>query len=178
MKNSNEFASMWRQKIEATVSKEFGGLPGQFRRLNLLEWIRLGKLPQFLVDKMLDASGRSVASFAEADFAPDELKQVLEIRRQVVCAVAVEPKIVDEDRELKDGEVSYRELAEHCPEVVMEIASWVFSGCPGVPVKTKDGEVDLAEVESFRNGREDGPTTSPGSDVQAVSPEAELVSGN
>jgi hypothetical protein len=178
MKNSNEFAALWREKIEATVEREFGGVRGVFRRLNLMEWIRLKKLPQFLVEKMLRAIDGQPVEVSEAGLSQEEFEQTLDARRDIVCAVTVFPKIVKEERELKEGEIAFSELAERCPEVITGIASWVFAGCPDIPVQTKGGETTVEELSNFRPGGADGAASSTGDDVQAVQPAPEPISGD
>jgi hypothetical protein len=172
MKNSNEFAAMWRLKIEATVEREFSGLRGEFRRLSIMEWMRRGKLPQFFVDSMVSAKDVQGKKLVESEMTTADLLSWQNLKRDFVCAATVSPKIVAEDRELKEGEVSYDDLAERCPEVVEGIVGWVLTGSPDIPVETKGGETSIDEIANFRESGEDGTAPLPGDDMQADQPEA------
>jgi hypothetical protein len=168
-----EFAALWRQKMEQpspTVELEFSGLRGEFRRLPLQGWIKSGRVPQFLVHAMLEAqrAGQAAEPFDESQFSNEQFDEAINFQRDAVCYVAVNPRIVAEDRPLEDGEISYAELAEKDPTAVDEIAAWVMLGCPDVPVRMKDGEVTLADVEKFRKGGKKRTASKPRSNVQAV----------
>jgi hypothetical protein len=174
MKNSNEFAAMWRQKIEATIEREFGGVRGVFRRISIMEWMRRGKLPQFFLDSMTEAKDVAGAKLVESEMTAANLLEWQDLRRAFVIAATVAPVIVDDDeRELAEGEVRYGELAERCPEVVDSIAKWVLAGSPDIPVSTKGGEeTSIDEIANFRESGEEQPTVVPSHDVQAEQPTA------
>lgn len=167
MKNSNEFAAMWRQKIEETIEREFEGVRGLFRRVNVHEWLRRGKLPQFFADSLVEARGEA-ARINESELTAEDLIAYHNFKRDFVCAATVAPKIVIEDRELQEGEVSYDDLSEHCPTVLDAIFRWTLAGSPDIPVKMNGGETSIEEIDSFREGGEDGTASESSPDLQAV----------
>ena len=117
--------------------------------------------------------------FKEGELSEAQYIEYLNTRRDIVCAAMVAPVLVKEDRELKDGEISYAEFAERFPEAVTEIASWAYAGCPDIPVKMKGGEESTVdEITSFRDGGEDGAVLVAGSNVQTLRPEAESGAGD
>lgn len=173
MKNSKEFAALWREKMaqeEPTVEREFGGFRGMFRRLPIAGWFKAGKVPQFLVHALMKArADGSFEHLQDESLSPEELSQSVEFQRKVVCQVCVNPKVVAEDRPLEEHEISYTELAEHCPDVVDLIVGWVLAGSPDIPVRMNDdSEVTVAEVESFRSGGKDQTAIGSGLSSPAV----------
>ncbi len=174
MKES-EFAALWRQKMNEpspTVKMEFAGLQGVFQRLPLRGWIKSGRVPQFLVHAMLEARNGQDIEIDKADLTPEQFDESIKFQREAVCYVAINPRIVAEDRTLEKGEISYAELAEKSPDAVDAIVAWVMLGCPDVPVNTKDGEVTMAEVTKFRKSGKKRTASKSRHDVQAVWPTA------
>lgn len=171
MKTSKDFAAIWRQKISQapTVEREFAGLPCVARRLSLFGWAQAGKLPQFLVEMLFRQTNRDV-EIKQGDIAPEEFEALMKVQKDVVCEVLVDPQVVTEDRELKDGEISYADLVMNRPDVVTEIITWSRAGCPDVPVATTNGgKTAVAAVENFRKGRRRRATSGARSNVRTVS---------
>ena len=178
MENTN-FAAQWQEQIEATIERDFEGVRGRFRRVNVHEWMRQGRLPQFFADTIRQSQSQGVAATVDEDsITQEELVDYHNFKRDFVIAATVEPKIVAEDRELKEGEVSYSLLHERCPDIVEGIFRWTIAGSPDISVKTKGGETSIAEIDSFRSGGEDKSAPVSGDDLQADKSEAERSVGD
>jgi len=171
MNNAKDFAAIWREGVSKTptVEREFAGLPCIARRLSLMGWAQAGKLPHFLVEIMLKAKAGEDIEIKTSDIAPEEFTALMNSQRDIVCEVLEMPKVITEDRELADGEISYASLVMNRPDVVAEILTWVRAGCPDVPVATKNGKGTTVEtVSNFRKGGKRRAASQPRNDVRAV----------
>lgn len=144
------------------------------RRPPLEVWTVSGKIPQALI------SARTRESGTNCEIGDDELLASIVFVRDALLYACVSPKLIpptpEDDlagrRELGDDELWADELD---PEDFEYLANWIKSGCPGVPVKTKGGEVSLDDLSRFRQKRAGGKPFSLEPDSGEVQPEAERI---
>lgn len=158
-----DYAARWREQLaarkalaeakraaEPTAKINLAGFEFVGRRINLQSWVRSGRLPQGLLKQMLDAQPERDGEADEVRLTGDDMVAAVRFQRDAVCESVVDPRIVSEDRSLRDGELSYRELCEQCPELIDEIMRWVMRGSLGVPVPTTEGATSVEALETFR----------------------------
>ncbi len=161
-----DYAAQWREQLaarkaiadaeraaEPTAKVNLNGFEFIGRRINLQSWIRSGRLPQALLKQMLDAQPDKQSDVRMEELATEDTIAAINFQRAAVCESVVEPRIVAEQRPLRDGELSYMALCEQCPELIDQILQWVFAGSPGVPVRTAEGETSVETLNNFRDER-------------------------
>lgn len=164
----SSFAQRWKRKVSSGGVKPkvaectFSELTGLFKRLPREAWIQAGLLPYFLVNaynqsvlkEQAKETGEHVEVEEQKPQTQEEFEMDLSASRALVCAVAVDPKIVTHEAVAED-EISYSELALEDPEAIRLIISWVLNGSPEIPAGVVDGmEVKVADLESFRGHTE------------------------
>lgn len=166
----------WKQQLveqaatrepELTAEVELVGFRFIGRRIPLQSWIRAGKLPQAILRQIFSNEGD--IEIIPTELSADEVIQSIEFQRECVCTAVVEPKIVAHDQPLADDEIGYADLCLQMPELVEAIISWAIAGSPGVPVKTKEGEVSVDTLARFQQKRPGGTSAGAGNDGEQVS---------
>lgn len=140
-----------KQKGELTGKVQLpSGAEFVMRRPPLDVWIAAGKVPQSFLRAMLEAQQGS-ATPDSINLNAEETLAGLEFITELVIYACVEPKVglAPESDDVLD-------LAELEPEDFQFLTQWVQNGCPGVPVKTKTGEVELPKLQRFRQKRPGG----------------------
>lgn len=134
------------------------------RRPPLQVWVAAGKIPQSFLSKMRTADPEAAA---EQMSDAENLAAIKFVRDAILYAV-VEPK-------LEPGTTDPEKLdpADLDPEDFTFLSKWIMSGCPGVPVATKGGEVAIDNLTRFRQKRPGGGAPNAGSDGAEVRDEAE-----
>lgn len=155
---SEDLAAQLKAQLEEdepseTVVMNFLDVRLRVRRFDIQGWALAGRMPQFLVNAFLEANAEGQAETPEEETkTPEEFWQEAEFTRDVVCYVAVEPRIVDKEQSaLADGEISYKTFVEKKPKVCTAIAAWACAGCPNMSVALAGGgTTTVATVENFR----------------------------
>lgn len=128
-------------------------------------WIAAGKFPQsFLRQKMEGGAG-------DAQAIPDEdAMQAIVFVRDAILHAVVEPRLVV-------GTTREDELdpADLDPLDFTFLTKWIMANCPGVPVETRGGQVEVNDLSKFRQKRPGRRADSPKPDSETVQPDAEPV---
>jgi len=137
------------------------------RRPPLEVWIAAGKIPQSFLRQYL---GKEAGEGQQEISGEDTVSAVLFLREAIMYAV-VEPRLVvgaTNDDELDPSDLS--------PDDFEFLTQWVMTGSPGVPVKTKGGEVALDSLSRFRQKRPGGRPFSLEPDGGEIQQETERAS--
>ena len=123
------------------------------RRPPLDAWTRAGKVPDFFVRMALESEKGKGNADALNDLTPEEVMHSLKFMREVLLYAVVEPKLKigaaeDDDAldpaEIEEGDVEF-------------LTSYIlFKGCPDIPVLTKEGQVSVQSLATFRQKRPGG----------------------
>lgn len=157
---SKDYAKIWQEQAEKAQKQEeaetaeinLDGFEFIGRRLPLQEWVRAGRVPQGLTAQFIRIQRGEQTDIKESDLTSDEVIEAMKFQPDAICYCVVKPKIVRHSLPLQAGEVRYSEVFSKTPELIDKIMTWVFQGCPGVPVKTKNGVTTVEAVENFREG--------------------------
>ena len=153
-------ASAWRAKAEdeADVPTVPLTLPSgaviKARRIPLEGWLATGKLPQVMVREFLDAhpdddEGAATQRAQESlSRDPETTLETLQAMRRVVVWSVVWPRIVEGAR--GEGEIDPMDIPDRD---FFFIFGWALNGAPDVPVRTKEGEVSVDALKTFRARR-------------------------
>jgi len=132
-------------------------------------WIAAGKFPQSFLRQGMDggAGGGAVESIPDAD-----AMQAIAFVRDAILHAVVEPRLVV-------GTTREDELdpADLDPIDFTFLTKWIMANCPGVPVETRGGQVEMNDLSRFRQKRPGGRAHSPEPDGETVQPDAESVAG-
>ena len=132
-------------------------------------WIAAGKFPQSFLRQKADseAEGGAVESIPDED----AVRAMVFIRDAILYA-AIEPRLVV-------GTTREDELdpADLDPLDFTFLTKWIMANCPGVPVETRGGQVEMNDLSRFRQKRPGGRTHSPEPDGEAVQPDAIPIAG-
>lgn len=140
-----------KQKGELTGKVQLpSGAEFVMRRPPLDVWIAAGKVPQSFLRAMLEAQQGSVTPDS-INLNAEETLAGLEFITELIIYACVEPQVG-----LSPESDDILDLAELETEDFQFLTQWVQSGCPGVPVKTKTGEVELPKLQRFRQKRTGG----------------------
>ncbi len=132
-------------------------------------WIAAGKVPQSFLRAMLEA--QAAGPGADPILTPDETLDGLSFITEAVIYACVEPKVA-----LNPTDDNVLDLAELDAEDFQFLTGWVQQGCPGVPVKTKGGEVAVESLNRFRQKRPGGSGAfSSGADSTEIREQAEQL---
>lgn len=131
---------------------EFDGFPLRLRRVPMELWVQHQRVPQFISTMVLrmmsgDADGVGRAAAALSD---EEAMNYLKFRRAVVEYSAVEPRIVFDERELGEDEISAEEMMSASPGLLDFIFNWACGVAADSPVMTEESEVSAGALHSFR----------------------------
>lgn len=133
------------------------------RRPPLQVWVAAGKIPQSFLRKM----GGDAGAISAAQLSDAETLAAIEFVRDAIVYACVSPKLViggtGED-ELDPSELD--------PADFEFLTGWIMQGCPGVPVRTKEGETSIEALDRFRQKRPGGGTVGAGDNSDEVSDEA------
>jgi hypothetical protein len=163
---SKDLLSTWEEKFEemdqarteySVVEMTFAGLPCKVKRMGLLDHLNANTIPTHIAAVLMaELSGVSSTEDEAKELSPQEAenaqKEFNEYTRAVICATLVEPRVV-QSLTPAPGEISYGRLFVKNPTFISEVLAWVRNGCPGVPVKTKEGETSVGALENFREGQ-------------------------
>ena len=139
------------------------------RRPPLDLWIAAGKVPQSFLRAMLEA--QAAGPGADAVLTPDETIDGLAFLAESVIYACVEPKVA-----INPTDKDTLDLSELDSDDFQFLTSWVQQGCPGVPVKTKGGEVTPENLSRFRQKRPGGGGAfSSGADGAEIREQAEQL---
>lgn len=156
---ANEYRKR-KQSSEATAELELpSGSTFTVRRPPLQVWMVAGKIPQSFLAQMLKG-GRAEAG---ADIGDEEALAAMLFLRDALVYAVVEPKLVigaTGDDELDPSELDAEDFEF--------LTHWIMSGCPGVPVSAKGGEVSMDDLSRFRQKRPGGKPFSLGGDGDEV----------
>lgn len=153
---------------QGTRETEFEGFPLRLRFVPMALWLERGQFPQMLAGMYLsgiagDADG--VAAEAERivrSLTNEDAVEFLRFKRRVIEYAAVEPRIVFEERELTDDEVSAEELATISPGILDYVYLYAMRQTAEAQIPLADGkEVSGETLANFRPDGE-GEERSPG----------------
>ena len=113
-------------------------------------WIAAGKVPQSLL-KMAMGDGSSSSPIVEA-LSGDEVLASVEFTRDAILHAVVEPRLVVEAT-INSDELDPCEID---PDDFLFLQQWIMSGCPGLPIQTKGGEVSGEALPRFSQKRPGG----------------------
>jgi hypothetical protein len=164
----SDVAKKWKERLARKAAERaalvqivpvsFAGFDGRAHRLDLFEFARAGRMPEYLAKAFFAAVNGQEAKAREGDLTPEELNAWLRFQRVAFCSMMDEPRFSIEDerkgRELYDDELDYSEFVVSFPEVVKEGVQWQLDGCPDIPVRTESGEVSIEDLRNFRDGGE------------------------
>lgn len=136
------------------------------RRPPLEVWIAAGRVPQSFLLKMQKAEKGDGGAVVLTD---EETVSTINFVRQALTYAVVEPRLVVDATGNDDLDPADLDI-----EDFHFLTSWILSGCPGVPVKTKEGETSIDNLARFRQKRT-GSTRLPQPDGEAVGNEAKPV---
>lgn len=175
-----DYVALWRSHAKQTATVEEDEATGEInldgfefigRRLPLQRWTKAGKVPQTLTAQMIRILRKEQSDVQEEELSTDALIAAQQFVVDAVCYVVKVPTLVTHTRPLKEGEVRYSEIFNDRPDLIDKIMAWIYAGCPGVPIKTKDGETDMKSVENFPDDSEGGAGSSPSNDVPLLPPD-------
>jgi hypothetical protein len=140
-----------KQKGELTGTIQLpSGASFVMRRPPLDVWIAAGKVPQSFLRAMLEVQ-QGANTPDSINLSAEETMAGLEFVTELIIYACVEPKVG-----LSPSSPDILDLAELEPEDFTFLTQWVQNGCPGVPVKTKAGEVELPKLQRFRQKQPGG----------------------
>lgn len=177
LKFMTDYAKQWNDLLAATQEPEeeptgeieLLGFKFIGRRIPLALWIRSGRLPEALVRQLLEAKEGAPAVPIDAErLSPGQFSRMVNFQKDAVCESVVEPRIVDHLDALQPGELRYQTLCEKRPDLVDAIVQWVYQNCPGVPVRTKEGDVSVSALSNFPDERQTGKRARSRNGVQAL----------
>lgn len=179
-----DYAAQWmRRAAEKSAAAPTGkitldGFEFIGRRVGIGTYFKAGLLPQCLLTAFLNPTDEQVANALPDNMPPQDVKDLNDFARQIMCEAIVEPQIVTHDGELEPGQVRYSELVNLAPDLPDHVVEWVMGGCPGVPIVTAEGEVSVEALENFPDEAEQRESAPSGSNGQTVFSEAERVAGH
>lgn len=155
-------ASEWRSKATPEPNPELVidlPLPSGFickaTRPSLETWIISGAAPLAFMDKVMQKhksgavrSPDEIEADIEDELA-DDPEKVERANRFMVDAVrraVVYPRIVDKADPKNEGQIELKDLPDRDFAFIFR---WVLEGCPGVPVKTERGQIEVSDVNNF-----------------------------
>lgn len=164
-------ASEYRKRIaKAELTAQItlpSGSVFTMRRPPLDLWIAAGKVPQSFLRAMLQA--QEAGPQADVNLSPDETIDGFTFVTEAVIYACVEPKVA-----LNPDSDDVLNLAELDPDDFQFLTNWVQQGCPGVPVRTKQGaEVQVQNLQRFRQKRPGGGAVGDSADGGEVRDAAE-----
>lgn len=167
-------ASEYRKKVkQAEVTAEItlpSGAVFTMRRPPLDLWIAAGKVPQSFLRVMLQA--QEAGPSADVNLTPDETIDGLTFVTEAVIYACVEPKVA-----LGSTAPDVLDLSELDPEDFQFLTTWIQEGCPGVPVRTKQGaEVQVQNLQRFRQKRPGGGSVGDSTDSGEIREASESTS--
>lgn len=141
-------------------------ITAESRRVPLSAMIAAGKLPDELMS-MVETSKEG----GEVSVSGDDMKGMFGFAIEMMKNNLTWPRVVDEadpesEDEIEPGHLGINDVSAYL--------TWIFTGCPTVPVKTTGGEVSAASVASFR---QDAELQSAGADVGDVPRESGAAGG-
>jgi hypothetical protein len=105
-------------------------------------------------------------------FSTEETLDGLAFLAEAVVYSCVEPRVA-----MSSDDPEVLSLSELDAEDFRFLTGWVQAGSPGVPVKTKTGEVQPEKLTRFRQKRPGGGFVGDSDDSEQVRDEAEQVTG-
>jgi len=143
-------------------------------------WMMGGRIPQSLLGKIAGAQ----AGQPTPALAPDESLAAMIFMREAITFAVVEPKLRLQDAagnwiplpdDKPEDSADYFNAADIDPEDFEFLMGWIMRNCPGVPVRTRGGEVQLDNLATFRQEQSGGKPFSLEPDGGEVRAEAESV---
>lgn len=160
-----------KQKAELTGEITLpSGAVFKMRRPPLDVWIAAGRVPQSFLRAMLQAQEGGAA--AGVNLTPDETIDGLAFVTEAVIYACVEPRVA-----LGSTAPDVLDLSELDPEDFQFLTTWIQEGCPGVPVRTKQGaEVQVQNLQRFRQKRPGGGSAGDSTDSGEIREASESTS--
>ena len=168
MKASDYRKAKAKGELTGTVTLP-SGAEFVMRRPPLDLWIAAGKVPQSFLRAMLEA--QAAGPGADAVLTPDETIDGLAFITEALIYSCVEPKVA-----LNPTDENVLSLMELDSDDFQFLTGWIQQGCPGVPVRTKGGEVEVENLAWFRQKRPgSGGTFGSGADGAEIREQAEQL---
>lgn len=168
MKASDYRKAKAKGELTGTVTLP-SGAEFVMRRPPLDLWIAAGKVPQSFLRAMLEA--QAAGPGADAVLTPDETIDGLAFITEALIYSCVEPKVA-----LNPTDDAVLSLMELDSDDFQFLTGWIQQGCPGVPVRTKGGEVEVENLARFRQKRPGGGGAfSSGADGAEIREQAEQL---
>jgi hypothetical protein len=161
-------ADIFRQKLEEAreaVRAEafpmvFAGFPCRVRALPRIHFINAGRMPEHLTRRLLGvlaASGQGTS----AELSASEIVEGEVFMRKAVCAVLVEPQVVESGL-VPEGGYLYADLLETAPAFVSAVFQWIMRDCPMPAEEKGEGVLGVEDLERFPDGAERQPSVDAG----------------
>ncbi len=158
-----------RQAVELTGEVTLpSGAVFKMRRPPLDVWMAAGRIPQSFLRAMLEA--QQGGGGANVQFSTEETLDGLAFLAEAVVYSCVEPRVT-----MQSDDPDVLSLSELDAEDFRFLTGWVQAGSPGVPVKTKTGEVQPEKLTRFRQKRPGGGFVGDSDDGSEIRDEAEQV---
>lgn len=187
---TNTLAGQWKERLaacavlkaeeqaaEPTAEIELKGFKFIGRRLSLREWIRAGRLPAGILRQIL-VNRPNEAEADTTSLSADEMVASIAFQRDAIVYAVVEPRIITHSGSIAEDEIRYAEMCQVSPELVDAILQWIFAGCPGVPVPTKEGGVSVETLTRFQQKQPGGTPLRVSTDESEIRDEAESGAGD
>lgn len=157
--------------LDEAIPMVFAGFPCRVRPLTRMFFIRSGRMPEHLVNRLI-ALSEAEEQGAKVEPPERSAAEIIEgevFVRRAVCAVLVSPQVV-ESEPVPEGGYLYVELDKTAPEFVRAVYDWIIADCPlPPPAEGKEGQgsgaesLSVGDLEKFP----DGEGRQPGADAGA-----------
>jgi len=152
-------------------------------------WATGGRFPQSFLNQILGMQGKTDAELEQAalKITPADNVAAMIFIREAITFAAVEPKLRLQDAagnwiplpdDKPEDAAYYFNAADIDPEDFEFLMGWILRNCPGVPVKTKGGEVSMNSLAQFRQEQPGSSSAGAKFDGSEVRAEAERAVGN
>lgn len=150
---------VFRQKLEearaaaraAAVPMVFAGFPCKVRVLPKIHFVNAGRMPEHLTRRLLAVTDKADAAQPAIEPTAAEIVEGEVFMRKAVCAVIVEPAVV-EAAPVPPGGYLYADLLESAPAFISAVFQWIMRDCP-MPKEEKGEEVlGVEDLEKFPDG--------------------------
>jgi hypothetical protein len=153
---SQNKGDIFRQKLEAArargkaeaVPMEFAGYPVKVRPLSIVSFIKAGRVPDYLTQQLIELIDDGSSAVEAGELSAKQKVEGENFKREAVCAVMVEPVIVEHGTPPEGGYL-YADFVKDAPEFIEAVFGWIQRNCP-MPASEKGEEVlGVEDLEKF-----------------------------
>ncbi len=156
---SQNTSDVFSQKLEEAaaareaeaIAMEFEGFPCRVLPLPRMFFISAGRMPEYLTQRVIALVDRLPNADDDEQRSATHLVEIESFRREAVCSVLVEPRVVVSG-DVPPGGYLYADLVRIAPAFIAAVYTWIMHDCPMPAGEKGEGVLGVEDLANFSGG--------------------------